>query len=94
MNIKLLGSRVLIEIEKKEEKTASGLLLSKTPEMGEIMTGRVVAVGLRRNEKNTELVNCDIVALNDKVMFQYGTSVLYEGKSYLLVNEADVIMII
>lgn len=92
MNIKLLGARVLIELEKKEEKTASGLLLSKTPEMGEIMNGKVVAVGIKKDEEG-KLVDL-MVKLDDKVMFQYGTSILLEGKSYLLVNEADVLMII
>ena len=92
MNIKLLGARVLVEIEKKEEKTASGLILSKTQEMREIMTGKIVKVGKGKFEAGIYIA--PDMKEGDQIMFQYGTSVLYEGKSYLLVNESDVIMII
>jgi len=93
MNIKLLGNRVVVELEKKEEKTAGGFVVSKTVEQGDIMTGKIVAVGRGTKDEDGNFQSIEIKE-GEKVLFQYGTSILLEGKSYLLVNEADVIAII
>ena len=94
MNIKLLGLRVLIEADKAETKTASGLIISKIEEGGDAQLGRVVAVGEGKNTDYGEYLKCDDVSVGDRVMYQYGMDVMVDGKTYKLVNEADVIMVI
>ena len=93
MNIKVTGARVVVEIEKKEEKTASGLLLAKTMDQGDVITGKVVAAGPGRTAENGQVIK-NSVNEGDRVMFQYGTNVILDGKSYLLVNESDVLIIL
>ena len=93
MNIKLLGDRVLLEVIAEEEKTTSGFLVKVDKDPGDIFKGKIIAVGNgKRNEDGTfQSVN---VKENDTVLFNYGRSVKLEGKPYLLVNEADVLMVI
>ena len=91
MEIKIIGDRVLVEVEKKEEKTSSGLLLPKAQEIGDILTGKVCAVGMpMEGDKYT----WNEVKVGDRIMFQYGTGVILEGKSYLLVNGSDILVIL
>ena len=93
MNIRLLGDRVLLEFKKEDEKTSSGFLLKKDKEQGDIFEGVIVKVGTGKRNNNGELIPVDLKE-NDKVLFNYGQSVKIEGKPYLLVNEADVLMVI
>lgn len=93
MNIKVLGNRVLVEVEKKEEKTAGGFVLARTTEQGEITVGTIKYVGTGKTNDNGNLISPE-VKVDDKVMFQYGTLVLLDGKSYLLVNIDDIIIVI
>lgn len=92
MDVKLLSNRVLIDTEGVEIKKPSGLIISKTPEQGDIQTGVVLAVGPGKLNENT------VVPMNvkkgDKVMFQYGNKVVVENKNYILVNEDDILMIL
>lgn len=90
MNIKLLGNRVLIEV-KEETETSGGLVLQSMPEPGDAQQGRVVAVGPgKTNDVGIVPMN---VKEDDNVLFQYGTPVSVEGKSYVLCTEEDVVAI-
>ena len=93
MNIKLLGDRVLIEADKVENKTESGIIVKKEEEMGDYMTGTVVAIG---NGKSDGHGNWEKVhqAEGNKVIFQYGKPIIVEKKKYLIVLESDIIMVI
>ena len=98
MNIKLLGNRVLIEVEQNEKKTASGIILSKTDEMGDYMTGKVMAIGegkrfFRKDHNQFEFEPLS-VKVDDIIIFQYGKPVMVDGKSYMMVVEEDIIMVI
>lgn len=92
MNIKLLGDKVLIRVEAGEKKTNSGLILAKTEEMGDFMSGVVVAVGKGKTEHGyflpTEL------KVGDQIMFQYGKPIIVEGEQYMLAIESDIIMVV
>ena len=81
----------LLENDNWREK--SGFVLPAKEEQGEIMTGKIVAVGKGKNIAGIGFCPVDI-KVGEKVRFQYGTSILLEGKSYSLVNEADVLMVI
>jgi co-chaperonin GroES (HSP10) len=98
MNIKLLGNRILIEAEQNEKKTASGIILSKTEEMGDYMTGKVFAVGegkryFRREHDQFEFEPLSVKE-GDTVIYQYGKAVMVDGKTYMMVVEDDIIMVI
>lgn len=93
MNIKLLGNRVLIEVDQSEKKTASGVILAKTEEMGDYMTGKIVAVG--EGGKNIEGRNWGSGRnIDEIVIFQYGKPVQVDGKTYMMTMEEDIIMVI
>jgi chaperonin GroES len=92
MNIKLLGERVLVDLERAETKTASGLIVSKETSPSDMQYGKVVSVGTGK-KTDQGIVPVDLKE-GERVMFQYGTLVLLEGKSYYLVNEADVILVL
>ena len=93
MNIKLLGARILIKAKDEETKTESGLIVPPKNDRGDIQLGEVVAVGPgRTTDQGTFLVTK--VAVGNNVLFQYGTPISIEGKSYLLVTEDDIVAIV
>jgi chaperonin GroES len=91
--IKILGARVIVESDKAIEKTASGLVISKTTDQSDFSKGKVVYAGNGRMMDNGIIQSME-VKVGDNIIFQYGTMIQLEGKSYLLVNESDVIAII
>jgi co-chaperonin GroES (HSP10) len=93
--MKLIGNRVLITLTKKEDVTASGFVLpneSKGPDSLQVGVVSFVGSGTLNDAGVLKPVSSDIVA-GASVLFYYGTSVTIEGKPYLLVNEADIIMV-
>lgn len=93
MSVKVLGNRVVVEVEKKETTTASGLVIAKTTDQGDIITGKIIYVGDGMKNENGISQPMDVY-IGENVLFQYGTSIQLEGKSYLLVNGADIIAVI
>jgi chaperonin GroES len=92
--IRPLFDRVLIEQIKAQETTVSGLYIpdsAQTPPQEAI----VIAVGEGKRNSNGEL-NPIGVAVGDRVIFsQYsGTKVEYDGKSYILMNVADLFAVV
>lgn len=96
--ISLLADRVLIQPENKkgEQKTASGIILSKKDEEQKIETGTVVAIGNgRRNNEGTR-VALD-VKVGDRVYFKRGYDVeelTLENVEYVLASEANIYAIL
>jgi chaperonin GroES len=92
--IRPLFDRVLIEQVKAQEKTSGGLIIpdsAQNPPQEAI----VIAVGEGKRNSNGEL-NPIGVAVGDRVIFsQYsGTKVEYDGKSYILMNVADLFAVV
>jgi chaperonin GroES len=92
--IKLLGDRVLVEIGKEETKTASGLLISKDKESNDVHDGIIVAVGSGKRDDNGIYHPINEIKTGDKVLFNYGFRVTIESKPFLLVNLADVLVVL
>ncbi|SEA92253.1 chaperonin GroES [Thalassobacillus cyri] len=92
--LKPLGDRIVIEIVKQEEKTASGIVLPDSAKE-KPQEGKVVAVGTGRVTDNGEKVALE-VAQGDHVIYSKfaGTEVKYEGKEYLVIRESDVLAVI
>jgi co-chaperonin GroES (HSP10) len=95
MQIKLLSDRVLIEADETETKTGSGLIVSKPKGSDEFQTGKVVLTGRGKLLDDGSYSHLDPnLVIGSQVVFQYGKAIQVEGKSYQLVNEADIIMVV
>jgi len=84
-NIEPLGARVLILPLEGESQTPGGILLPETAKE-KPQQGIIEAVG-DEDEMTTDL------KVGDRVLFpKYtGTEIKYDGKTYLLMNEDDVL---
>ncbi|MBR1582517.1 MAG: co-chaperone GroES [Spirochaetales bacterium] len=85
MTIKPLGERVLVKMDKVEEKTAGGIFIPQTAQE-KTQIAVVKAIG---DEVKTVKVGQKI--LHDKYA---GTSVKMDGEEYLILNIKDVLAII
>ena len=94
MTLKPLGDRVLVKPAPKEEKTATGLLISsgaqEKPQRGE-----VVAVGEGKRDQNGNRIPLD-VQKGDQVYYGKfgGNEVKIDGEDYLLLRADDIYAII
>ena len=85
MSIKPLGERVLVKMDKVEEKTAGGIFIPQTAQE-KTQIAVVEAIG---DEVKTVKVGEKI--LHDKYA---GTSVKMDGEEYLILNIKDVLAVI
>jgi chaperonin GroES len=87
MKVKPLADRVMVKLEKNEEKTAGGIIIPETAQE-KTQTGVVVAVG-----DDKEVIT---VKVGDKVMYDKyaGTQVKLDQDEHLIVKMADIIAII
>ncbi|MEJ6400245.1 co-chaperone GroES [Nicoliella lavandulae] len=92
--LKPLGDRVIVEVEEAKEKTVGGIVLANNAKE-KPQTGKVVAVGAGRVLDNGEKV-APAVEKGDTVLFDKysGTSVDYDGQSYLVLHEKDLVAIV
>jgi chaperonin GroES len=87
MKVKPLADRVMVKLEKNEEKTAGGIIIPETAQE-KTQTGLVVAVG-----DDKEVIT---VKVGDKVMYDKyaGTQVKIDQDEHLIIKMADIIAII
>lgn len=81
MAIKVLFNKVLVKPQTKEQKTSSGLIMS-TSDTDNIRYGVVIVKG----EAVTK------IGVYETVLFQRGKGIeaLYEGETYLILNDTDI----
>jgi chaperonin GroES len=92
--LRVLGARVVIEMEPEETETPSGIILPTTSAEPKY-EGRVVSTGSgARTEKGTIMPM--EVKPGDRVIYSRMAGVPFEhqGKKYLIINERDIIAII
>lgn len=89
VNIKPLADRVLVEPAAAEEKTAGGIIIPDTAKE-KPQKGTIVAVGPGKKDEPMT------VKPGDQVLYaKYaGTEINYEGKSFLIMRESDIVAII
>ncbi len=94
LNLKPLGSRLVVEPIEQEEKTNSGIYLPDTAKE-KPMKGTVLSVGPGDRNENGDRVAMD-VALGDIVLFNKyaGTEIKIDDKKILVMKESDVLAII
>jgi chaperonin GroES len=94
LNLKPLGSRVVIEPIEQEEITAGGIVLPETAKE-KPQQGMVMSVGPGDRDESGKRIAMD-VAVGDKVLFaKYsGTEIKMDGKKLLILRESDLLAIV
>ncbi len=94
MNLKPLGSRVVVEPIEVEEITAGGIVLPETAKE-KPQKGKVLSVGLGDRNDEGKRVELDVKA-GDVVLFaKYsGTEIKVDGKKLLILRESDLLAIV
>ncbi|GEL13067.1 hypothetical protein FC15_GL000023 [Lapidilactobacillus concavus DSM 17758] len=92
--LKPLGDRVIVTVEEQEEQTVGGIVLASNAKE-KPQTGKIVAVGagnVTDSGKQLPLA----VKEGQTVMFDKyaGSEVKYEGQSYLVLHEKDLMAIV
>jgi len=89
VKIKPLGTRVLVEVDKAETKTASGIIIPDSAQE-KPQRGKVVAVGKGTKDEEMEL------KVGDAILYgRYaGTEIKYEGKEYMIMQQSDVLAVL
>lgn len=90
MTLKPLGDRVIVKRDEAEDKTASGLYLSRESKE-KPQTGVVVAVGEGKRDKDGALIPMP-VKVGDKVLYGKfgGTEVTVDEEELLIVRAEDI----
>jgi chaperonin GroES len=85
--VKPLGDNVLIQPEKVNKKTESGIFLPESVSEERPQQGKVIEIGESKDIK---------VKKNQKVIFKRysGTEVKIEGEEYLIVKNEDILAVI
>lgn len=94
LNLKPLGSRVVIEPIEQEEITAGGIVLPETAKE-KPQQGMVLSVGPGDRDESGKRIAMDVV-VGDKVLFaKYsGTEIKMDGKKLLILRESDLLAIV
>jgi len=94
LNLKPLGSRVVVEPLEENDVTAGGIVLPETAKE-KPQKGVVLSVGPGDRDDEGKRIAMDVV-VGDTVLFaKYGgTEIKYEGKKLLILREADLLAII
>jgi chaperonin GroES len=94
INLKPLGSRIVVEPLEQEDKTASGLFLPETAKE-KPQQGTVLSVGPGDRDDSGNRIAMD-VAVDDVVLFaKYGgTEIKIDGKKLLILRESDILAIV
>jgi chaperonin GroES len=94
MEIKPLGSRVVVEPVEQEDITAGGIVLPDTAKE-KPQKGVVIAVGPGDRDDSGKRVAMDVKE-NDTVLYQKygGTEIKIDGKKLLILRESDLLAIV
>jgi chaperonin GroES len=97
VTLRPLGDKVLVRPLSDEElgtKSASGIIIPETVDREKADRGEVVAVGPGRWDEDGEKRIPLGVAIGDKVIFQWGDKLEWEGQKYYLVSESNISAVI
>lgn len=89
LKIKPLGTRVVIEAQQAETKTAGGIIIPDSAKE-KPQQGKVVAVGSGTQDEKMEVKVGDIVLYGKYA----GTELSLEGNDYLIMNQSDILAIV
>jgi len=89
VNIKPLGSRVLIKIQEAEAVTKSGIYIPDSAKE-KPQRGNVVAVGPGTKDEEMQVKVGDVVLYGKYA----GTNIEFEGVEYLIMSQSDILAVI
>ncbi len=94
LNLKPLGSRVIVEPTEENEVTAGGIVLPETAKE-KPQKGVVLAAGPGDRDEDGDRIEMD-VKVGDTVLFaKYGgTEIKLDGKKLLILRESDLLAIV
>ena len=94
LNLKPLGSRVIVEPVEENEVTAGGIVLPETAKE-KPQKGVVLAAGPGDRDEDGDRIEMD-VKVGDTVLFaKYGgTEIKIDGKKLLILRESDLLAIV
>ncbi len=94
LNLKPLGSRVVVEPIEQEDITASGIVLPETAKE-KPQRGKVLSIGPGDRDESGKRIQLD-VTVGDTVLFaKYaGTEIKLDGKKLLILRESDLLAIV
>jgi chaperonin GroES len=94
LNLKPLGSRVVVEPVEQEEITAGGIVLPETAKE-KPQKGTVLSIGPGDRDDNGKRIPLDVKE-GDTVLFaKYsGTEIKIDGKKLLILRESDLLAIV
>ena len=92
--LKPLGNRVLIKMIENEEKTKSGIILKGDTSSNLPQYAKVIEVGEGFDENGKEVKM--YVQKRDKVIVSKysGTEISFEGESYVIINQGDILAVV
>lgn len=97
VSLRPLGDKVLIRPLSDAElgsTSPSGIIIPETVDREKADRGEVVAVGPGRWDEDGEKRIPLSVVVGDKVIFQWGDKVEYQGTEYYLVSESNISAVI
>jgi len=95
MNIKPLADYILIEPNKKQEKSKAGILLPETVEKEMPEEGKVIEVGPGKKNAAGKRIPSDIKKGDIVIFSKYGpTEIKIKDKEYLIAKESDILAIV
>jgi len=94
VNIKPLGDRVLVQPLEEQEVKKGGIIIPDTAKE-KPQEGKVVALGTGKRDEDGKLIEFT-VKKGDKVLISKygGTEVKFDGESYLIMREDDILGIL
>jgi chaperonin GroES len=94
LNLKPLGSRVVVEPMDTEDVTAGGIVLPETAKE-KPQKGKVLSIGAGDRDESGKRIPMDVKA-GDTVLFaKYaGTEIKVDGKKLLILRESDLLAIV
>jgi chaperonin GroES len=94
LNLKPLGSRVVVEPIEQEDITAGGIVLPETAKE-KPQRGKILSVGAGDRDDSGKRIAMD-VKTGDVVLFaKYaGTEIKVDGKKLLILKESDILAIV
>jgi len=94
LNLKPLGSRVVVQPIEQEDVTPSGLVLPETAKE-KPQKGKILSIGPGDRDEDGKRIPMD-VKVGDEVLFaKYsGTEIKIESEKYLIIKESDILAIV
>ena len=94
MKFKPLGSRALVKLVEREEKTASGIVLPDTAK-DKPQTAQIVAVGEGKLDDNGNRVALEAKEGDVIVFAKYsGTEISLDGEDYMILDADDILGVV